>query len=247
MPAHKVQSAAAVVVAAGSSTRFRSGDSAAGEGVRKPFVDLGGLTVLEHACAPFDAQDFVRQIVVVARAEDLETVRLLGRRSRALRKRSAIVEGGAERFDSVVAGVELVPEGIDLIAVHDAARPLVSAEVVRRAFEVAARAGAALVATPVRDTIKTSSTGEQAESTLDRSVLWAAQTPQVFRASRLRELLERAQTEDYRPTDEAALHERFIGPIAMVESEATNLKITTQADLVLAEAIVRARAQGRLA
>ncbi len=238
-------SAAAVIVAAGSSTRFRSGD--APEGVRKPFVELAGQTVLEHACAPFDAQEFVRQIVVVARAEDLETVRKLARRSKALRKLTAIVEGGAERFDSVEAGVELVQPGIELIAVHDAARPLVSSEVVRRAFEVAARAGAALVAAPVRDTIKASSTGEQSESTLDRSVLWAAQTPQVFRAARLRELLERGAAEGYKPTDEAALHERFVGPIAMVEGDPTNLKITTVADLVLAEAILKARAAGRLA
>jgi len=72
-------------------------------------------------------------------------------------------------------------------------------------------------------------------------VLWAAQTPQVFRAELLRELLERARAEGFKPTDEASLHERFVGPIPLVEGQPTNIKITTPGDLVLAEAILRAR------
>lgn len=236
--------AGVVLVAAGRSTRFLAGSRAA-DAVRKPFLELGGRTVLERAVEPFDALEAVRDIVLVVHREDLDAVQRLVERSTCMTKLLRIVEGGAERFDSVRIGVDALPEDLELIAVHDAARPLVTREVVQRALEVAGRAGAALVATPARDTIKTSSTGESAESTLDRTVLWAAQTPQVFRADRLRELLARAGVEGWKPTDESALHERYLGPIPLVEGAATNLKITTQADFVIADAIVRAREQGR--
>jgi 2-C-methyl-D-erythritol 4-phosphate cytidylyltransferase len=95
----------------------------------------------------------------------------------------------------------------------------------------------------VRDTIKTSSSGEAAEGTIDRSVLWAAQTPQVFRTALLRELFERAASDGFQPTDEAALHERYAGPVPLVEGSSDNFKITTPTDLVVAEAVLRARAR----
>jgi 2-C-methyl-D-erythritol 4-phosphate cytidylyltransferase len=232
-----------VIVAAGASSRFLRRTQAA-DSPRKPFLELCGSTVLELACRAFDVVEEVRDVVVVVRADDLGAVERLRQTASALRKVTAIVEGGAERTDSVRAGVDALPREAELVAVHDAARPLIEPRTIEAALRVAARAGAALVATPVRDTIKTSSTGETAEGTLDRSVLWAAQTPQVFRAALLRELLERARAEDLKPTDEAALHERFVGPIPLVEGEATNLKITTPGDLVLAEAILRAREEG---
>jgi len=233
--------AAAVIVAAGASSRFLRGARAGETQPRKPFLPLCGRTVLELCCSAFDAVEGVREIVLVVRSEDLEATERLRRSSSALRKVAALVEGGEERTDSVRAGVEALAREVELIAVHDAARPLIEPRTIEAALRVAARAGAALVATPVRDTIKTSATGEKAESTLDRSVLWAAQTPQVFRSALLRELLERALAEGLKPTDEAALHERFVGPIPIVEGEPTNLKITTPGDLVLAEAILRER------
>lgn len=233
------KSAAALIVAAGSSTRFRRG--AAAQAVGKPFQRLGASSVLEHACAAFAAVGGVRELVIVARAEDLEQVQRLVRDSAALGKVRAIVEGGVQRSDSVRAGLEAISPECEYVAVHDAARPLVTSAVIERALTLAASRGAALVAVPVRDTIKTSSTGDHAESTIDRSVLWAAQTPQVFRTALLRELFERAAAEDFQPTDEAALHERYIGPIALVEGDSTNFKITTPSDLTMAEAIVRAR------
>jgi len=236
--------AAAVIVAAGASSRFTSAVAPGGP-PRKPFMQLGGSTVLELACAAFDAVAAIEHLVLVLRTEDLAAVERMGLGHGCLRKVSALVEGGSERIDSVRAGVEAVPRGAVLVAVHDAARPLVLPQTIERALKVAARSGAALVASPVRDTIKISATGEQAESTLDRSVLWAAQTPQVFRTALLRELLERAQSEGFKLTDEAALHERFVGPVAIVEGEPSNLKITTPSDLVLAEAILRARREGK--
>ncbi|HVS19003.1 MAG TPA: 2-C-methyl-D-erythritol 4-phosphate cytidylyltransferase [Planctomycetota bacterium] len=237
----RTQSVAVLLMAAGASTRFRR--ESAGSGAAKPFARLGGACVLEHAAAPFASLATVRELIVVARAEDLERVRGLVQSSSALARVRAIVEGGATRSDSVRAGLEAVSPECELVAVHDAARPLVTSEVVERALREAARSGAALVAVPVRDTIKTSSSGDAAEGTIDRSVLWAAQTPQVFRTALLRELFERAAGDDFRPSDEAALHERYIGPVPLVEGSSDNLKITTPTDLVVAEAILRSRAR----
>ena len=236
------KSAAALIVAAGASSRFRRGASDPTAG--KPFQRLGDATVLEHACAAFAAVGGVRELVIVARAEDLEIVQRLVRGSHSLAKVRAIVEGGARRSDSVRAGLEAISPQCEYVPVHDAARPLVTADIVERALTAAARSGAALVAVAVSDTIKTSSSGVSAESTIDRSVLWAAQTPQVFRTALLRELFERAAADDFQPTDEAALHERYIGPISMVAGDSTNLKITTSTDLLIAEAIVRSRSSG---
>jgi len=226
----------ALIVAAGNSVRMGGGPSE-----RKPFLALGGLTVIEHACAAFDRVEAVHEIVVVGHADDLERLRALAARSRTMRKVRAVVPGGELRTDSVRAGVRASALDSVLIAVHDAARPLVTREVVERALELAASAGAALVAVPVVDTVKTSADGKRAEATLDRSVLWAAQTPQVFRRALLVELLERAAREGFRPTDEAALHERFVGPIPISRGASENGKLTTPEDVAVFDALLRLR------
>jgi 2-C-methyl-D-erythritol 4-phosphate cytidylyltransferase len=230
--------AVAIVVAAGNSTRMGRG---AGDSARKPLLEIGGRTLLEHACAAFDAVPSVREIVVVAHPDDVARVRGLGSHSGALAKVRAVVAGGAQRTDSVRAGVDAASREFEIVLVHDAARPLVSPAVIERAIEVAARDGAALVAIPVRDTLKNAPDGARAMSTVDRSTLWAAQTPQAFRGAVLRDLLARAAAESWVPTDDAALYERYVGPITLVPGEATNLKITTPEDLVLASAILAQR------
>jgi 2-C-methyl-D-erythritol 4-phosphate cytidylyltransferase len=224
---------------------------------RKPFLVLEGRSVLEHACAAFDAAPNVVEIVLVVGEEDLDRARRLVSSSTSssssssstspspMRKVRAVVAGGELRSDSVAAGVAATSSGVALIAIHDVARPLVEPALVERAIAVAATRGAALVAVPMTDTIKTSSDGKNAEGTLDRSVLWRAQTPQVFRAELFRSLLERARAEGYRPTDDAALHETYVGPVAIVPGDARNLKITQPEDLLLATAILRDRAASR--
>lgn len=224
--------AAVVIVAAGNSTRM------GGAGPRKPLLALAGRTLLEHACAAFAALDEVRAIVVVAHAADLARVRAL-----ALAKVCAVVPGGAQRTDSVRLGVAAVPEDVDIVLVHDAARPLIRPAVIATAIAVAAREGAALVAVPVRDTLKSSPDGVHASATVERSNLWAAQTPQAFRAGVLREILARAQSDGFIATDDAALYERYVGPVPLVRGDESNLKITAPEDLALAEALFAARAK----
>jgi 2-C-methyl-D-erythritol 4-phosphate cytidylyltransferase len=131
------------------------------------------------------------------------------------------------------------------VLVHDAARPLIQVEVIELAARTAHEQGAALVAVPVSDTLKTSASGTHAERTLDRSVLWAAQTPQAFRRAVLVELLARAAADEFEPTDDCALHERYLGPVPIVAGDPSNLKITTPSDLMIAEALLASRAKER--
>jgi len=228
--------AAAVLVAAGGSVRMGLSG-----GPRKPFLKLAGRALIERACEAFEASALVQEIVLVGHAQDLERLRELSRRSASMAKVGVVVAGGATRAESVRQGVTAVRPGVEVIAIHDAARPLVGVAVVELALRVAARSGAAVVALPATDTVKISSDGEHVERTLDRSVVWLAQTPQVFRAEVLRDLLLRAEKDGFAPTDEAALYEKYVGGVALVRGEATNLKVTTPADLELAAAILRAR------
>ncbi len=233
--ASKPPHSAAIVVAAGSSTRMAAAE-------RKPFLEIGRRTLIEQTCRALSRAEGIAWIVVVAHADDLERMRSLARTSPDLSKVVAVVPGGPRRSDSVRAGVDAAPPQAEVIAVHDAARPFVDPEVVTQALKVALHSGAALVALPVRDTIKQSSDGNHAHGTLDRAVLWAAQTPQCFRTRVLRELLQRSGAEDFAPTDDAALYERYVGPIPMVPGHASNMKITTPDDLELARALLVHRA-----
>ncbi|MCC7013932.1 MAG: 2-C-methyl-D-erythritol 4-phosphate cytidylyltransferase [Planctomycetes bacterium] len=228
--------AAAVLVAAGNSTRM-------GGALRKPHLVLAGRSILEHTCAAFAAVPAVRELVLVVHEGDLERVTALAAGGGAFAKVRAIVAGGRERTDSVRVGVEAVGPTAEVVLVHDAARPLIRPETIEAAIEVAARDGAALVAVPVRDTLKSAPDGSHSVATVDRSTIWAAQTPQAFRASIARELFARAAREKLVATDDAALYERFIGPVTLVHGEWSNLKITSPEDLAIAEAMLAWRAR----
>jgi 2-C-methyl-D-erythritol 4-phosphate cytidylyltransferase len=209
--------------------------------VRKPLLEIGGVPLLEIACTTFERCPSVAAVVLVVHAEDRATIEDWVETRPAFAKVREVVPGGAERADSVRRGaIVAVQADVDLISVHDAARPLVSQDAIERVHARAAAEGAALLALPVRDTLKHSTDGEHADRTVERAELWAAQTPQVFEATRFRELLERAAKEGFRPTDDAALWERYIGPVALVPGEPTNFKITLPADLELARAILEA-------
>lgn len=231
--------AAAVIVAAGESTRMGSAD-----GKRKPFLELGGRRMLEHTCRAFDGAELVSEVVLVVHAEDVERVQRMCAEYPALAKVVVVVAGGASRPESVRNGVRWCGFDLDVILVHDGARPLIESECIDRAVSVAAGRGAALVAVPVTDTIKSIDSRGDASATIDRSQLWSAQTPQAFRAGTLRELVERASSEGFLPTDDAALYERYVGPVPIVEGSRQNMKITTPEDVLLAEAVLRARSNG---
>lgn len=229
----------AVLLAAGQSTRMGDG------GPRKPFLRLLDKSLLELALEAFAQAPSVSEVVLVCHPEDLEVARLQGTASSAGHLISAAVPGGAERTDSVRLGVAACAPEAGVILVHDVARPFVRAERIEQVAQVAADRGAALLAVPMADTVKTSRDGEEVSGTLDRSLLWSAQTPQGFDAGRLREILARARTDGFKATDDAALFERYAGSVVLVKGDRDNIKITTPEDVSLGEAILRTRAEVR--
>ncbi|MHC4375947.1 MAG: 2-C-methyl-D-erythritol 4-phosphate cytidylyltransferase [Planctomycetota bacterium] len=232
-PGSETPRAIGVVVAGGKSERM-------GGEVRKPYLELGGRTVLEHALLALAAAPSIESLVLVVHPDELEARRAWIAECPGLSAVGQVVAGGATRTDSVRAGVSAC-QGVDVVAVHDAARPFVRAADVQRAIERAAETGAALLACPVADTIQRSTDGATIANTLDRSELWAAQTPQCFRLAPFAELLERAASEGFTPTDDASLWRHYGGQVALVESGPLNFKLTRPADLELARALIAAR------
>jgi 2-C-methyl-D-erythritol 4-phosphate cytidylyltransferase len=227
--------ALAVVVAAGRSSRM-------GAALRKPFLTIEGVPVLVRSVQALAEAPSVRRVLVVTHPDDLARAEEVLKASKRPTKLEAIVPGGAERIDSVrVGALWPVPE-IEHVLIHDGARPLVTSGEVEGVLRAARAHGAALLALPVLDTVKRSPDGHSVAETLERAHLWRAQTPQAFEVQRFRELLERAEREGFRPTDDSALWERYVGPVAIVPGSPFNLKLTQPEDLEIAQAIVRARA-----
>lgn len=222
---------AVLVLAAGRSSRF--GDP----NYKKPFAMLGGRAVWLHSVELFQNREDVCQTIVVVSPEDREDFqRKFGANLAFMGVKLAI--GGAERADSVRAGLAKLSPEVTHVAVHDAARPLVTTKEIDAVFAAAIESKAAILASPVTATLKRAVEGK-ITATESREGLWAAQTPQVFETALLRRAHEAGATVP--ATDDAQLVERLQEPVAVVEGSSENLKITTQADLRLAAAILAAR------
>ncbi|NLO92132.1 MAG: 2-C-methyl-D-erythritol 4-phosphate cytidylyltransferase [Elusimicrobia bacterium] len=213
---------AAVIAAAGCGVRM---------GGPKQRLELCGKPLLLRAAEAFRKVPRIGHIIAVS---DAETFRLLGRELDALGVLRA--KAGSTRLESVRNGIKALPDGVELVAVHDGARPLVSPELIENCLAAAQKHGAAVPAVPVKDTLKESS-GAFVENTPDRARYWAAQTPQCYR----REVLEKALKNAPRgcaATDESTLVEKTGRKVALVRGSYDNFKITTPEDLLLAEAIM---------
>ncbi len=223
-----------VIVAAGTSIRMG--------GVDKQFARLGGRPVLAHTVAAFEAAPEVDAIAIVVNPATAAEVAALGR-AEGWRKVVATPAGGARRQDSCANGLAaLVASGgdaLELVLVHDGARPLVSPGLITRGIAAARAHGAAIPGLPVRDTVKVVAPDGRITETLDRSRLWLVQTPQVFRYPILAAAYEAAAARDLNVTDDAALLEALGQRVYVFEGEARNLKITTPDDLRVAAAWVR--------
>ncbi len=223
----------AIIPAAGSGARF-------GGQIPKQFVEIAGAPIIVHTLRRFEECDEIDSIIVALRPEEIDRFeRSLS--AHGIRKPVHLVNGGAERSDSIFnaleAASELQPE---IVAVHDAVRPFVSpkqiSDVIARAREI----GAAILALPTTDTLKEVENG-MIQRTIDRRRIWRAQTPQAFRY----ELLLRANNEaraaslpSAATTDDSFLIERQGLPVAIVEGSPSNIKITTPEDLFLAEKLL---------
>jgi 2-C-methyl-D-erythritol 4-phosphate cytidylyltransferase len=221
---------AVILPAAGKSSRF--GDTRR----KKPFMDLKGRPVWVRTAEVFGGMDEVLQTIVCIAAEDMEEFKQKFAANLAFME-VQIVEGGATRAASVENALQQVKPEADFVAVHDAARPLITKKWVREVFAAAQKSGAAIPAVPLSSTIKRVEKSTITQ-TIDRSGLWAAQTPQVFARQMLVDVF--ANRQGYEATDEAELVERTGHQIAVVEGWPMNIKITTQADFKMAEALVDA-------
>lgn len=219
--------------AAGSGSRM-------GGATPKQFLCLGGLPVLVRTIRALQAAEEIRDIIIAVSPEYLEhTGKLLDRYGPApIGDRIRIVAGGRRRQDSVRAGLDALAPDIDLVLVHDAARPLVPPELIAACLEAARRHGAALAALPVKDTVKEADDQGRVAATVDRGGLWLAQTPQVAERGLLRDAFAAAERDSYLATDEAALLEHLGHSPTLVPGAERNFKITTPEDLLLAEALL---------
>ena len=223
---------AARVAAAGSSSRMG--------GVNKLLQPLDGVPVLARTLTALQLARRIDEIVVAAREEDfLEISRLC--RTYGITKCTKVIRGGESRAHSVLLAALEAGEDMELLAVQDGARPLVTPELIDAVAEAAARTGAAAPAVAVKDTIKSVREDGTVAETLDRSVLRAVQTPQIFEGSLLKAALQAAVEGDIPVTDDCSAVERLGKRVYLVDGDEENLKITTPVDLILAEAILHDR------
>ena len=222
----KLQPCGAVIVAAGSASRMG--------GIDKVMADLGGEPMIVRTVRAFQNCEAIASIVVVTR-EDL--IRPISDLCRDMKKVAAVVAGGKSRQESVHLGLNALPKGTKLAAVHDGARPLVSWQVIDRVVRAANTYGAAAPAIPVKDTIKVVQ-GRLVRETPDRSSLMAVQTPQVFDFDLLRGALRKAEENGAQVTDDCSAVERTGMRIKIVEGDERNLKVTTPMDLKIAELLL---------
>jgi 2-C-methyl-D-erythritol 4-phosphate cytidylyltransferase len=243
-------SVAALILGAGRGERLRAslvvGESERApdlpEALPKAFVSLAGRCLLLRSIEAVAASPEVDLVVPVVAREGMRHLAALESELRRIPKLRPAVAGGVERQDSVRLGLEALPAEVTHVAVHDAARPLVRPRDVSRVVRAARSRGAALLAVPVRDTIKRVEAG-RVVGTPPRSECYAAQTPQAFRIEWLRAALAKADAEGILATDDATLVERLGVEVEVVEGDPSNLKITSAEDLDLAEIWLRRRGE----
>ena len=216
----------AVIVAAGSASRMG--------GIDKVMAPLRGEPVILRTVRAFQETDAIREIVIVTREDLIMPVSDL---CAGLDKVKAVVVGGGSRQESVWLGLNALSKGMELAAIQDGARPLITPALIDKTVRAAHSYGAAAPAVPVKDTIKIAKSG-LIESTPDRSTLRAVQTPQVFDFDLLRGALQKARNDGAEVTDDCSAVERLGMKIRLVEGEERNLKVTTPLDLKIAELLL---------
>lgn len=221
----------AIIVAAGSSQRM---------GVDKLFALLDGKPVIAHTLETFERADCVDEIILVGRAERLAELQELARRAE-LGKVRHILAGGQHRQDSVRAGLDLLAPGARYVAVHDGARPFITAEQIGHVFELARQHGAAALAQPITDTLKRADENRFVSGGVDRAGLYAMQTPQIFSRDLLVKAYNAVAAEKLSITDEVSAVEHLGAKVLLVPNDEFNLKITYARDLLLAQSFLARR------
>ncbi len=223
----------AIIVAAGKGTRM-------GPNVDKLFLEIAGEPVIAHTIRRFASLDCIDDIILVVR-EGMTSAfeELIPKCGHG--KPVKLVTGGKERQDSVWNGLAALPGGAEIVAIQDGARPCTSPEVIRSTIAAAREVGAAVAAQPIFDTIKESPDGNFIERTVDRSKLWAVQTPQIFRVEVIRNALRRVRDKGLLVTDDTAACELAGQAVKLIVSHEPNPKVTRPEDLPYVEFLLRSR------
>jgi len=224
---------AVIICAAGASSRF-------GEKRKKPFVDVAGRAAFIRSVEFFDNRDDVKQILLGINEEDQEMVNVKwGPNLKFFGVK--VFFGGEQRFDTVAKGLELLKEDIEIVAVHDAVRCCLQEQWIDECFAVAEKNGAAMLAAPVVGTLKEVK-DKTIVKTVDRTGLYEAQTPQVFEVGLLKKAYDNLKNLDKsKISDDAQLVEALGEKVSIVETDASNIKITYKGDVAIADAIIRSR------
>jgi 2-C-methyl-D-erythritol 4-phosphate cytidylyltransferase len=234
--AHQDPLVVALVPAAGRGLRM-------GGSVPKQFLALGGEPLIVQSLRTLQAAPVVDQIVLAVPLADIEYCGNEIVLRHRFTKVTKVVAGGAERQDSVRYALAQVHSGTEIVLIHDAVRPFVTLRMIAEVVAAAREKGAAIIALPMRDTVKQVRTDGTIERTVDRSPLWLAQTPQAFRRNWIETAHKKAHDEGVRATDDAFLVEWLGYPVAVVEGSGENIKVTRPEDLVIGEAILASRSK----
>lgn len=221
----------AIIVAAGRGTRM-------GPNIDKLFLEVAGQPVVAHTWKCFDSADSIDEIVLVIRAGMESAFRDIGAKL-DLKKPHRLAEGGGERQDSVWNGLCALSASSDLVAIHDGARPCVALKLIEQTIRAAGNFGAAVAAQRVTDTLKESHDSFTISRTVDRSKLWAVQTPQAFRVGVIRQAITVARERKMNLTDDTAACELIGQAVRLVESQQPNPKVTVPGDLPIIESLLR--------
>lgn len=221
----------AVIVAAGNSTRM-------GYRMSKQLIPIGGRPAIEYTLRAFQKCDLINEIIVVARPQDINDI---AQTAFAFKKVMVVTAGGSDRAESVRKGIRAASSCTTHYAIHDGARVLITPDEITRVLHIAYETGAAALGTPVTDTVKVVGEDGYILSTPDRSTLFSVQTPQVFERDLYRSAIDNALENGLSVTDDCAMVEAIGVPVKIVRGEYTNIKLTTPADIAVAEALLKRR------
>lgn len=209
-----------------------------GKNVDKSFLSLGAKPVVIYSLQALEKCREIDEVVLVVRKDRVEVARYAVRMY-GCSKVKKIIEGGSQRKDSVLKGLEAVDEDCSVVVVHDGVRPCVTSEIFAKTIRSAEQHGSGVAAVKVTDTVKESGRGVTISNTIDRTKLWLAQTPQAFDIKLLKKAFEIVRKKKLSITDESAAVELVAKTVRLVPSSSANIKITTPDDLILASALLR--------
>lgn len=221
----------AVIVAGGKGTRMNMNES-------KQFMMIGDMPVLSRTISAFENSQNVSEIVVVVNEEDVSFCEENIVNAYNFRKVTKVVAGGKERQYSVYNGISNTNSSANIVLIHDGARPFITEDVIRNTIDGAIEHSSAVCAVKVKDTIKVASSEGIITKTLERDSLWSIQTPQAFKRNVILAAHEKAQNDNFLGTDDAVLVEQLGIATKIVLGNYLNIKITTQEDLLFAQAII---------